>query len=117
MGGQVGYLAGLAAEQAVARTYERMGRPILASRWRGQGGEIDLVAQQDDAVVFVEVKKARSHDLALGRVSRRQARRIMAAASEYVGTLATGQLTHMRFDVATVDETGDVRLLENAFCE
>lgn len=108
-------LAGAAAETSVADDYGRRGRPLVASRWRGQGGEIDLIVRDGDGYVFVEVKKGRDHDNALMRVTPRQVQRIMMAAQEFVGTLPTGSLTNMRFDVATVDAQGQIRIHENAF--
>jgi putative endonuclease len=45
----------------------------------------------------------------------RQMKRIYCAASEFLGTLPIGQDTDCRFDVALVDGSGDVRILENAF--
>lgn len=63
--GAVAYQAGLAAEACIADDYERRGYPIAARRWRGQGGEIDLVARDGDGLVFIEVKKSRSFDRAV----------------------------------------------------
>ena len=108
-------LAGSAAETSVADDYARRGRPVVAQRWRGLGGEIDLIARDGATYVFIEVKKGRDHDSALTRLTPRQMHRIMAAAEEYAGTLPGGSLTDMRFDVATVDAQGQVRIHENAF--
>ena len=44
MSGQVSYLSGVSAEDQVARRYARTGHVILARRWRGRAGELDLVA-------------------------------------------------------------------------
>ncbi|QQA42333.1 YraN family protein [Pelagovum pacificum] len=108
-------MAGLSAETAVERHYGRNGLPVVGRRWRGRGGEIDLIAADGDGLVFVEVKKAQTHDAALWRVTRRQAQRIMDAATEFVGAMPKGLLTAMRFDIATVDAHGEVRIVENAF--
>ena len=59
--GKTSYHAGLAAEDQVSRMYDRSGRPIIARRWRGSLGEIDLIAREGDTVVFIEVKKSTSH--------------------------------------------------------
>lgn len=109
--------AGLAAESSVARDYKRRGHSIAHTRWRGRGGEIDLIVRDGDSLIFVEVKKSKSHATALQRVSRRQMDRLCAAASEFVANEPRGALTDMRFDVAAVDQTGNVRIIENAFME
>lgn len=113
--GQVAYLSGLAAEASVEREYTRRGFRCLARRWRGPGGEIDLVFRDDDRIVFVEVKAGPTHDAAAERVSRRQADRIALSAQTYLDRLPCGGLTDMRIDVALVDRTGRVSVLENAF--
>ncbi|SIO40162.1 putative endonuclease [Rhodovulum sp. ES.010] len=115
MSGSVSYHAGQAAEDSVARRYERRGLAVVARRWRGRGGEIDLILRDGDAVVFVEVKKSRSFDAAAAHVSPRQIERIMTAAQEFLDGEPRGQLTEIRFDVALVNGTGEVRVIENAF--
>lgn len=112
--GETGYHAGLAAEDAVARDYERRGLPVVARRWRGQAGEIDLIARNGATIVFIEVKASRDFDRALSHLGPRQVARLCAAAEEYAGTLPSGSLTEMRFDVALVDGQGAVRVIENA---
>lgn len=115
--GAVAYCAGLAAEDAVAAEYGRRGQSVAYRRWRGKCGEIDLIARGDDGFVFVEVKRARSFDAAIGRLGRRQMDRIMAAALEFLGLQPGGLVAAMRFDLALVDSLGRVRLIENAFGE
>jgi putative endonuclease len=109
------YLSGDAAERGVARAYQDRNADILEQRWRGEGGEIDLIAREGDTIVFVEVKKARSFDLAISRLRPAQMMRIHAAASEYLAFVPDGQLSHVRFDLAAVDGTGRIRIIENAF--
>jgi len=114
MSGTVSYHSGVAAEEAVARLYSRSGHRIAARRWRGAGGEIDLIATDGPATVFIEVKKADTHAQAAERLGSRQIGRIYDTASEYMGTLPEGQLSPVRFDVALVDATGRIEVLENA---
>jgi putative endonuclease len=114
MDGSMRYHAGLSAEDQVARRYAADGRKVVARRWRGTGGEIDVVATDGEETVFVEVKKARSHAAAAERLGSRQIARILACASEYMAGLATGSLTPVRFDVALVDEQGRIEIRENA---
>lgn len=111
------YHAGLAAEAIVARDYQQRGREVACQRWRGTGGEIDLIVREGDRIVFTEVKKSRTHDMAAQRLSRRQMDRLCSAASEFVAGEPRGQMTEMRFDLATVDQAGTVRIIENAFME
>ena len=114
--GRLAFHSGHAAEQAVARHYDRQGTPITATRWRGTAGEIDLVAREGPGLVFIEVKKADTHAEAAWRLSRRQMDRICAAASEFLAGEPAGQMTEARFDVALVDAQGRVEIIRDAFC-
>ncbi|WP_101067662.1 YraN family protein [Roseovarius salinarum] len=113
--GQRNALAGDAAERQAAAVFAARGAASLARRWRGRGGEIDLVLREGDTIVFVEVKRARTTDQAIAHLRPAQMRRIHAAAAEYIGTLPAGQLTPVRFDLAAVDGAGHVEIIENAF--
>ena len=76
--GKTAYHGGLAAEGAVERQYCRAGYDLLARRWRGAGGEIDLVFGANGAFfVFVEVKKSTTFHAAAARVTTRQQERIL----------------------------------------
>ncbi|MGR3375268.1 YraN family protein [Salipiger abyssi] len=112
--GSVGYHAGLSAESRIAQDYERRGYRVAQRRWRGQGGEIDLILHDGEGLIFVEVKKSRSFDRALERLSQRQIARLLSAAEEFAGTQPRGSLTEMRFDVALMDGQGMIRVIENA---
>ncbi len=113
--GASAYFAGCAAESAVAKSYVERGCDLLESRWRGDAGEIDLILRDADEIVFVEVKKARSFDIAAERLRPAQARRIHMAASEYLEYTPHGQLSLMRFDLALCNAVGDVDIREGAF--
>lgn len=112
---QRAYLSGQAAEQSVIRAYVARGVAVLHSRWRGQGGEIDLILRDADDYVFCEVKKGAAVDLAMARLRPAQARRIVEAAAQYLGQTPEGQLASVRFDLAAVDGSGAVEIVENAF--
>ncbi|WP_108482847.1 YraN family protein [Oceaniglobus ichthyenteri] len=115
MSGQVSYHAGRCAEDAVAAEYERRGHRIVGRRWRGKGGEIDLIAQGHGGFVFIEVKASRTHHRAALRIGRQQMQRIFDAATEFVANEPDGQLSEMRFDVALMDRAGTIDIIENAF--
>lgn len=112
--GSVSHRAGRAAEEQVAGHYLRAGWSLVAERWRGRGGEVDLVMQQGAELVFIEVKRARCFARAAERVTQRQIARLFDAAAEFLAGQPLGQLTPVRFDVALVDGVGRVEVLENA---
>ena len=112
--GKVANLAGQNAELQVAADYIRRGHRLSATRWHSKAGEVDLIFNSGDEVVFVEVKKARNFSNAARRISSRQQKRICLAAEEYLGTQPLGSRTPMRVDAAFVNSTGEVQILENA---
>ena len=57
--GLVNHLKGMAAEQSVISACEAKGCHLVARRWRGQAGEIDLIFSQGPILIFVEVKASR----------------------------------------------------------
>ena len=117
MTGLVSYHGGLAAEAIVARNYAARAHQVVARRWRGKSGEVDLIMRDGDTVIFVEVKKSTSFEQAALRLGRRQMDRLCASAAEFLAGEPKGQLTDMRFDLALVDGRGAVSVIENAFME
>ncbi len=113
--GSLSYHAGQSAELRVATDYERRGFSIAHRRWRCASGEVDLIARDGNGLVFIEVKKSASFDMAAARISRRQSQRIYASAAQFLENEPDGQSTNVRFDVALVDGTGAVQIIENAF--
>ncbi len=99
----------------MAKFYEQQGYSVAARRWRGDGGEIDLIFRQGAALVFVEVKQSKTTARAAARITPAQIERIYASAGQFLDTEPAGQLTESRFDVALVDGSGQIEIIENAF--
>jgi putative endonuclease len=51
---------------------QKQGYKIIASNYRNKLGEIDIIAEEKDTIVFIEVKSRLSHDFgpAKGAVNR-----------------------------------------------
>lgn len=113
--GERAYVSGAAAEVAVRRAYEAHGYDVVAERWRGQSGEIDLILRAGAQLVFVEVKQSKTHAKAAQHLSTAQQARIYQAAEEFLSCSPDTSGCDMRFDAALVDEQGQIEILENAF--
>lgn len=80
---------GRRAEALVADRLRREGYTILARNWRNLLGELDIVAERDGEIVFVEVR-ARSgppetaRALALESVNTRKQARLLGLAEAYL---------------------------------
>lgn len=112
--GRMAYEFGHSAEACVARHYEAQGHDLAHARWRGAGGEIDLIFRNGDGFIFVEVKASKTLSAAAAHLRPKQIARICASAEDYIGQQPKGLLTDMRIDVALVDASGHVEILENA---
>ena len=112
--GKLSCHSGQAAELQVARHYERDGWRVLEHRFKSAAGEIDLVLRRNDTVLFVEVKRARAHDIAASRISLQQIARINQSAEIFVTEHLSGQNFEMRLDVALVDQKGEIQIIPNA---
>ena len=112
--GKVSYHAGQAAEFQVARHYERDGWHVLQHRFKNAAGEIDLVLRRNATVLFVEVKRARTHDIAASRISLQQIATISQSAEIFVAEHLSGQNFEMRLDAALVDQKGEIQIIPNA---
>ncbi len=99
--------AGRRGEEAAARYLEARGWAIVARRFRVRGGEIDLVAERQGLLAFVEVK-ARSEgalDDGRGAVDRAKRRRLARAAGLFLARRGWGDRP-CRFDVIQVELGG-----------
>jgi putative endonuclease len=94
---------GSRGERLAARSLKRRGHRIIARNYRSPAGEIDLITQDDETLVFVEVKTRTSDDAAdlQEAIGPTQRRRIEHAARYFL----MRQSAHdhpCRFDVITV---------------
>lgn len=106
--------SGEAGERVAECLLVKNGLRIVARNYRTRMGEIDLVAQDGDVLVFVEVR-LRAGDRfggAAASVGYAKQRRLAAAAQLYLARF--GRAPRCRFDVVTLDE-GEPRWLRGAF--
>ena len=95
-----------------------LGYRLLASPFRTPRGEVDIVAQDGDCLVFVEVKARRRDSNPEDSVTSKKQRRIMRAAREYRSRHRSGNQPY-RFDILAVVDPGGAapryRLIKDAF--
>jgi putative endonuclease len=110
------YKRGLVAEEGAVRFLSRRGYNILHQRFKTPAGEIDIIAQEADTLVFVEVKFRQRYEEALETVSLRQQKRILAAAEAFLSLEENAIFLyyHLRFDVIAYSATR-LQHLKNAF--
>lgn len=107
--------SGRFAETAAAMLLRLKGYRILARRFKGQRGEVDLIVRRGRIVAFVEVKRRPTHDEAAEAVSQRQRNRIAAAAEEFIARHPRHVGLGIRFDAVLVTPGRFPRHLEDAW--
>ena len=115
--GKVSYHSGQAAELQVARHWARDGWCVLKHRFKSAAGEIDLAFHRNDTVLFVELKRARTHDIAAYRISLQQIARINQSAEIFVDEHLSGQNFEMRLDASLVDLKGEIQIIPDALAD
>ena len=111
---------GKIGEDAATKFLEAHGYKIVARNFRIRSAEIDIIAQIDGAIIFVEVK-ARSnirHGLPVEAVNIRKQRKIIEAASVFLQDENFSDCA-CRFDVVEVflrgEHVKEINHIENAF--
>jgi putative endonuclease len=96
-------LIGNLGESLAATFLEKKGYTILERNWRTPYGEIDLIAQESDVIVFVEVKTRASRTLGPPEISitPRKEEHMRSAAKYYIQQHPE-LLTDWRIDAVTI---------------
>jgi putative endonuclease len=109
--------AGAAAEEAAARHLVTAGCLVLARNARYREGELDLVVRDRDVVVFVEVRLRGSERFGGARASVDvyKQKRLARAAQHWLAQHYGERWPACRFDVVTVDGSGKIDWIRDAF--
>ncbi len=102
-------------EQRAAEALERAGFRIVARNWRCAEGEVDLVAEREGALYFVEVRTRRGEALGTPEDSLIPAKRarMEAVARRYLGEVAPPEVEawHLAFVAVALDGRGRLQRL------
>lgn len=107
------------SEQLVAQHLERLGYVVHERNVRCKHGELDIVAEKDDVLCFVEVRSRSTgvHGDPALTVARAKQRKVVLSAMEWLSRHRQWERM-IRFDVASVIGRGPdaaVELIPNAF--
>ena len=111
---------GRLGERLAKRHLEANSFNIVETNYRASGGEIDLIAEKDEILVFVEVRTRRSQGFGSPEesVTPRKRAHLVAAAEEYLQA-ANAENREWRIDVVAVeigsnDSLVRLNVIENA---
>lgn len=93
-------------------------RRVALNYRTGQGtraGEVDLIVRRGKVLVFVEVKKRQTLDVAAYAVQPVQQQRIRRGAEAFLGAHPHFQSCDIRFDAVLIAFPWQIRHIKNAF--
>lgn len=107
---------GARAEDTAAAHLERLGYRIVARNVTAKGGELDVVALDENTLCFIEVRarKDARFGAAEETIGALKQLRLRKAAAQFLARWRDPDIA-CRFDVVVVDADGTVRVIRNAF--
>lgn len=89
----------------------------IARNYRTRMGEIDIIMQDGEELVFVEVRyrAASGHGTALDTVNRFKQRKILQTAKYYLVSNGKYDKIPCRFDIIAIDGADDINWIKHAF--
>ncbi len=112
---------GIGGEEEAAGFLLRNGYQVLFRNFRTRRGEVDIIAEKENVLCFVEVKTFPNGTLELLRrvLDRRKQKRIIKTAKCFLQKHREYSDNYIRFDVIVNDMPGfpSVYHIENAFAE
>ena len=103
-------------EERASVYLEQQGYRIIEKNYRCRIGEIDLIAEDREYLVFVEVKyrSGTVYGQGLEHVDRRK-QQVIGKVAAYYFTAHRFSDRLCRFDIVSIDGAGDILHFENAF--
>jgi putative endonuclease len=104
---------GIKGEDIAAEHLKKSGYKILFRNWKWGKNEIDIIAEKDDTVVFVEVKTRTDEFLGgvASAISTEKQKSIIYAAEGYIRKFNVDK--ESRFDVFTIIMSGEISTIDH----
>lgn len=103
------------AENQACEFLQKQGLKLIEKNYNCRTGEIDLIMQDKQALVFVEVRYRAKNEYgsALDSVDQHKIKKLISAANHYISTHQIDQ--PMRFDVIGFNASNKPNWVKNAF--
>jgi putative endonuclease len=111
---------GKKGEEKAARFLENLGYTIVCMNYFSVSGEIDIIATDNEELVFIEVKTWRNMELENLEyaINRMKQKKIIETSRSFLTKNPNFMDSRMRFDVVLIQEnTQQITHINNAFSE
>ncbi|MBL3284461.1 hypothetical protein Sarmat_00307 [Rickettsiales endosymbiont of Paramecium tredecaurelia] len=109
------YFRGVVTEVVVAWVYFASGYKILARRYRTQVGEVDIIAEKDNTLNFIEVKLRACISGPDSPLPLKQQKRIARAAYHFLSQHHMYSGYNVSFDFAMASSMRNINIIQNAW--
>lgn len=111
---------GASIENIVCNYLKKQGLRLLKQNYQGRFGEIDLIMNENDCIVFIEVRYRKINKYGSGAetITTYKQQRIIKTAYQYLKQYQLFEKQPCRFDVVSVSENQqkpDINWIKNAF--
>lgn len=105
------------AEDLACKYLRKQGLSLLQRNYRYKNGEIDLIMQDKQLLVFVEVRyRANAHyGGSIASINLQKQQRIIRTAQHYLYTHQSAQQSICRFDVVLLSSEEPIQWIADAF--
>ncbi len=114
-------ITGNKGEDRACQFLKEKGFKVLERNWRTRTGEIDIIVNKDDLIVFVEVKTIPNgtRDMLQRELNQQKLQRIVKTSKCFLIKHREYNSSYIRYDVIVLDMPGlpPVYHIENAFTE
>ncbi len=109
------YQYGVEAELAAINFLQKKDYKIIAQRYKTKLGEVDIVAEIEQTLVFIEVKARKSQELIEAMLRKNQINRIRNAARFFLAKNIKYQNHDVRFDFILFEKNLEAQHFEAFF--
>lgn len=114
------YKKGKIAEELAYRFLDRQGLKLLTRNYRSRRGEIDLIMQDGDVIVFIEVRSRKNNRTmnVIESISSEKCSRIISTSQQYLQNRRQIDQFSCRFDIVLITgrpESAEIEWIKNAF--
>jgi putative endonuclease len=108
-------IRGAEAESAASHFLQQQGLKLLLQNYRSRFGEIDLIMEDGETLVFIEVRmRSQSHfGGAAASIDQRKQSKLISTAHVYLASL--NRIPPCRFDALLLDGNANIEWVKNAF--